>query len=175
MAIWIDVGGNFTQLSSVAHTFALNAWYHAKIDVIGTVAYGKVWAFGSAEPGWQLTAVGIPPPLMSPGVGGFRVGAADVVPFVRFRDDDPEPVQAAHALGEQIGALGIPVLGYGELGGGRRPAFYRRGGTAGLQALIDAGAVEPLYGPATLHPTAGAVLLGVRGPLIAFNLSLIHI
>jgi len=78
LAIWIDVGGNFTQLSSVAHTFALNAWYHAKIDVIGTVAYGKVWAFGSAEPGWQLTAVGIPPPLMSPGVGGFRVGAADV-------------------------------------------------------------------------------------------------
>ena len=101
-----------------------------------------------------------------------RVGAADVVPFVRFRDDDPEPARAAHALGEQIGALGIPVLGYGDLGGGRRPAFYRRGGTAGLQALIDAGAVEPLYGPATLHPTAGAVLLGVRGPLIAFNIDL---
>jgi glutamate formiminotransferase len=101
-----------------------------------------------------------------------RVGAADVVPFVRFRADDPEPTRAAHALGEQIGALGIPVLGYGELGGGRRPAFYRRGGTAGLQALIDAGAVEPLYGPATLHPTAGAVLLGVRGPLIAFNIDL---
>jgi glutamate formiminotransferase len=101
-----------------------------------------------------------------------RVGAADVVPFVRFRADDPEPARAAHALGEQIGALGIPVLGYGELCGGRRPAFYRRGGTAGLQALIDAGAVEPLYGPATLHPAAGAVLLGVRGPLIAFNIDL---
>ncbi|MEP6641975.1 MAG: glutamate formiminotransferase [Gaiellales bacterium] len=101
-----------------------------------------------------------------------RVGAADVVPFVRFRDGDPEPTRAARALGEQIGGLGIPVLGYGELGAGRRPAFYRCEGTAGLQALIDAGAVVPLYGPATLHPTAGAVLLGVLGPLIAFNVDL---
>jgi glutamate formiminotransferase / 5-formyltetrahydrofolate cyclo-ligase len=101
-----------------------------------------------------------------------RVGAADVVPFVRFRDGDPEPARAAHALGERIGAMGIPVVGYGELGDGHRPAFYRSGGTAGLQALIDAGEVVPLYGPAVLHPTAGAVLLGVRGPLIAFNVDL---
>ena len=50
-----------------------------------------------------------------------RVGAADVVPFVRFRPGDPEPARAARALGERIGALGIPVVGYGELGGGRRP------------------------------------------------------
>ena len=85
---------------------------------------------------------------------------------------DPEPARAARALGERIGALGIPVVGYGELGGGRRPSFFRRGGTDGLQALIDTGAVAPLYGPATLHPTAGAVLLGVRGPLIAFNVDL---
>jgi glutamate formiminotransferase len=101
-----------------------------------------------------------------------RVGAADVVPFVRFRDGDPEPARAARALGERIGALGIPVLGYGELGAGRRPAFHRSGGTAGLQARLDAGEVVPLYGPAVLHPTAGAVLLGVRGPLIAFNVDL---
>ena len=34
------------------------------------------------------------------------------------------------------------------------------------------GEVEPLFGPAELHPTAGAVLLGVRPPLVAFNLEL---
>ena len=101
-----------------------------------------------------------------------RVGAADVVPFVRFREGDPEPARAARALGERIGALGIPVLGYGELGEGRRPAFFRSGGPERLQALIDAGEVVPLYGPRQLHPTAGAVLLGVRGPLIAFNVDL---
>ena len=64
------------------------------------------------------------------------------------------------------------MIGYGELGGGRRPAFFRAAGPAGLQALLDAGDVVPLYGPAALHPTAGAVLLGVRPPLVAFNVDL---
>jgi glutamate formiminotransferase len=101
-----------------------------------------------------------------------RVGAADVVPLVRFRPGDPEPERAAHALGERIGALGVPVIGYGDLGAGRRPAVFRAAGPQGLQALIDAGDVVPLFGPAVLHPTAGAVLLGVRPPLIAFNVDL---
>jgi glutamate formiminotransferase len=101
-----------------------------------------------------------------------RVGAADVVPFVRFRPDDPEPERAARALGERIGGLGVPVIGYAELGGGRRPATFRAAGPEGLQVLIDAGRVVPLHGPRRLHPTAGAVLLGVRPPLIAFNVDL---
>jgi glutamate formiminotransferase len=32
--------------------------------------------------------------------------------------------------------------------------------------------VVPLFGPGRLHPTAGAVLLGVRPPLVAFNVEL---
>lgn len=101
-----------------------------------------------------------------------RVGAADVLPFVRFRDGDPEPERGARALAERIGGLGVPVVGYGDLGGGRRPAALRGGGPDGLQALIDSGDVVLLTGPAVLHPTAGAVLLGVRPPLIAFNVEL---
>ena len=101
-----------------------------------------------------------------------RVGAADVVPFVRFHAGDSEPEHAARLLGERIGALGIPVLGYGDLGGGRRPAFFRAGGPEALAARLAAGEIEPLYGPAQLHPTAGAVLLGVRPPLVAFNVEL---
>jgi glutamate formiminotransferase len=101
-----------------------------------------------------------------------RVGAADVVPFVRFQAGDPEPEHAARVLGERVGALGIPVLGYGDLGGGRRPAFFRAGGVDALVARLESGEVEPLFGPAQLHPTAGAVLLGVRPPLVAFNLEL---
>ena len=101
-----------------------------------------------------------------------RVGAADVVPFVRFRRGDREPERAARALGELVGAQGVPVVGYAELGGGRRPAAFRARGPEGLQAMIDAGEAAPLYGPARLHPTAGAVLLGVRPPLIAFNVDL---
>jgi glutamate formiminotransferase len=101
-----------------------------------------------------------------------RVGAADVVPFVRFQAGDPEPEHAARLLGERVGALGIPALGYGDLGGGRRPAFFRAGGVDALAARLESGEVEPLFGPAQLHPTAGAVLLGVRPPLVAFNLEL---
>lgn len=101
-----------------------------------------------------------------------RVGAADVVPVVRFRAGDPEPARVARALGERIGRLGIPVLGYAELGDGRRPAHFRAGGTDGLAAKLAAGDAVPLYGPAQLHPTAGAVLLGVRPPLVAFNVDL---
>ncbi|HEV2029129.1 MAG TPA: carboxypeptidase regulatory-like domain-containing protein [Candidatus Dormibacteraeota bacterium] len=84
LTIWIDNGGNWAQIGSVFHAFSTNAWYHAKIDVIGGVAYGKAWAFGSAEPAWQVTASGIPPGLMSPGVGGFRVGGAADVYFTNF-------------------------------------------------------------------------------------------
>jgi glutamate formiminotransferase / 5-formyltetrahydrofolate cyclo-ligase len=101
-----------------------------------------------------------------------RVGAADVVPVVRFREGDSEPLRVARSLGERIGRLGIPVLGYAELGGGRRPAYFRAGGTDGLAAKLASGDAVPLYGPPRLHPTAGAVLLGVRPPLVAFNVDL---
>jgi glutamate formiminotransferase len=101
-----------------------------------------------------------------------RVGAADVIPIVRFSPADPEPARVARVLGERIGRLGVPVFGYGELGEGRRPAFFRAGGPAGLAARIEAHEVWPMFGPAALHPTAGAVLLGVRAPLIAFNVDL---
>ena len=101
-----------------------------------------------------------------------RVGVADVVPFVRFQAGDTEPEHAARLLGERVGALGIPVLGYGDLGGGRRPTSFRTGGVDALAARLESGEAEPLFGPAELHPTAGAVLLGVRPPLVAFNLEL---
>jgi glutamate formiminotransferase / 5-formyltetrahydrofolate cyclo-ligase len=101
-----------------------------------------------------------------------RVGAADVVPIVRFAEHDGRPAQVAGRLAERIGALGIPVLGYGDLGDGRRPAFFRAGGPERLAERLAAGELAPLAGPALLHPTAGAVLLGVRPPLVAFNVDL---
>src|SRR4051794_33211476 len=101
-----------------------------------------------------------------------RVGAADVVPLVRFADDDPRPERAARLLARRIAMLGVPALGYGELGEGRRPAAYRQGGTERLAERLAAGEVEPLAGVSGLHPTAGAVLIGVRRPLVAFNVDL---
>jgi glutamate formiminotransferase len=101
-----------------------------------------------------------------------RVGAADVVPLVRFDPEDDRPERAARALARRIAMLGVPALGYGELGEGRRPAFFRQGGAARLEERLAAGEIEHLAGPAQLHPTAGAVLVGVRPPLVAFNIDL---
>jgi glutamate formiminotransferase len=101
-----------------------------------------------------------------------RVGSADVVPFVRFEPEDDQPERAARALARRIALLGLPVLGYAELGDGVRPAFFRQGGTERLGERLESGDIVPMLGPHHLHPTAGAVLLGVRPPLVAFNVEL---
>ena len=78
--------------------------------------------------------------------------------------------ETALALGEQVGALGLPVFVYAPPE--RGPAFYRRGGPEGLQRRIDAGELAPDFGPSRLDPGAGAVILGARRPLIALNVNL---
>jgi glutamate formiminotransferase len=105
-----------------------------------------------------------------------RIGAADVVPLVPLRpEDEPAAHQAALKLADRVGGeLGLPVFFYARLTeDGREPAFFRRGGPAELQRRMDAGELAPDRGPATLHPTAGGVLIGVRSPLIAFNINLL--
>jgi glutamate formiminotransferase len=103
-----------------------------------------------------------------------RIGAADVVPLVPIRpEDEPRARAAALALADRVAELGLPVFFYGRLtDDAREPAFFRRGGPAALQERIDAGEVTPDRGPPHLHPTAGGVVLGVRRPLIAFNVNL---
>jgi glutamate formiminotransferase len=103
-----------------------------------------------------------------------RVGAADVVPLVPLRPEhEPAARETALRLADRLGELGLPVFFYGRLTEDRRePAFFRRGGTEELQRRVDSGELEPDRGPKRLHPTAGAVLLGVRLPLIAFNVNL---
>ena len=54
-------------------------------------------------------------------------------------------------------------------------AGRRSSGAAGpdeLQRRIDAGELTPDFGPKRLHASAGAVLIGARSPLIAFNVNL---
>ena len=104
-----------------------------------------------------------------------RIGAADVIPLVPLRpEDEPAAREAAMALAERVGSeLGLPVFFYGRLTDDRRePAFFRRGGPEELQRRVDAGELAPDRGPMKLHPSAGGVLVGVRRPLIAFNVNL---
>ncbi len=102
------------------------------------------------------------------------VGALDVAPVV-YLDASARGLACAHALvlADRIGEeLGIPVFLYGELSGGRTRAELRRGGPARVSQRIEAGELRPDFGPANLHPTAGATLVAAREPLVAFNLRL---
>jgi len=96
-----------------------------------------------------------------------RVGAIDVAPIVHL-DAARRGAACAEALilAQLLGDLGLPVLLYGALGGGRTRAELRRGD---LGDRLESGALVPDAGPARLHPTAGAVLVAARPPLAAFN------
>jgi glutamate formiminotransferase / 5-formyltetrahydrofolate cyclo-ligase len=95
-----------------------------------------------------------------------RVGALDVAPIVhRTTAERGAACAEALLLGHRLGAdLGLPVFLYGALAGGRARASLRRPG-----ALADLAAD---YGPPELHPTAGAVLVAARPPLVAFNVEI---
>ena len=107
-----------------------------------------------------------------------RMGATDVVPFVPVDGVTLEEcVALARRLGERVGQeLGIPVFLYEAAA--TRPerenlADVRRGEFEGLRELIGKDASRiPDFGPSAIHPTAGAVAIGARRPLVAFNANL---
>lgn len=103
-----------------------------------------------------------------------RVGVADVVPLVPLEPGDmPRAAVAAREVAGRLGAeLGLPVFLYGEVGGGRRPAFFRRGGLEELARRVAAGELVPDEGPRGIDPRSGAALVGARKPLVAYNLEL---
>lgn len=107
-----------------------------------------------------------------------RIGATDVVPFVPLGGNTMDDcVALARALGERVGReLGIPVYLYERAA--TRPerrnlADVRRGEFEALQTEL--GTVPeraPDFGPARVHPTAGAIAIGVRPFLVAYNVYL---
>lgn len=104
-----------------------------------------------------------------------RIGALDVLPVVPRPGAGMEDAAAlARRVAEEIAetpAEGIPVFLYGAAGGPALPEI-RRGGLAGLAARLADRRIEPDFGPRRLHPAAGAVAVGARAPLIAFNVNL---
>jgi glutamate formiminotransferase len=113
------------------------------------------------------------------GHGGIHphVGAIDVAPVVYLDDDTrgaaiAEALTAAALVGDE---LELPVFLYGQLATAenrRERADIRRGGPNKLAERIASGELPPDYGPKRAHPTAGALLVTARPPLIAFNLDL---
>ncbi|HUZ29294.1 MAG TPA: hypothetical protein VMU90_08645 [Solirubrobacteraceae bacterium] len=103
-----------------------------------------------------------------------RIGAIDVAPIVYTRAEDRGAACAeALVLGDRLGEeLGLPVLLYGELAQGRTRQQLRAGGPTMLARRIASRELAPDFGPPQLHPTAGAVLVAARPPLVAFNVEL---
>lgn len=107
-----------------------------------------------------------------------RVGATDVVPFIPLMGTTmKEAVAAAEALGQRVAdELGIPVYFYEEAA--RRPERQNLENIRrkGFEELRDAIAADPNrapdLGPHAVHPSAGAAVIGARGPLIAYNIYL---
>jgi glutamate formiminotransferase len=105
-----------------------------------------------------------------------RIGAVDVIPFMPVRDVTMQAcVELARAAGREIAeALGLPVYLYGEaalLPDRRNLAEVRRGEYEGLRAEVAEGRRLPDFGPNAIG-RAGAVAVGARKPLIAFNVYL---
>jgi glutamate formiminotransferase / 5-formyltetrahydrofolate cyclo-ligase len=106
-----------------------------------------------------------------------RVGATDVIPFIPVSDITMEEcVQLANELGQEIAdKLNIPVYLYEAAA--KTPARIklpdvRKGQYEGLKTAIASPERQPDYGPAKMHPTAGATVVGARQFLIAYNINL---
>jgi len=107
-----------------------------------------------------------------------RIGATDVLPFVPLRGATmAQCVQLSESVGARIGEeLKIPVFLYEEAcvhPHRARLEVIRRGGMEALASRMkNDPRWSPDYGPHTLHPTAGAIVVGARHPLIAYNVML---
>ena len=108
-----------------------------------------------------------------------RMGATDVVPFIPLEGTTMEDcIVLARTLGERVGRdLAIPVFLYERAAttpARENLADVRRGEFEGIRDEMAAGAAarKPDYGPATIHATAGAVAIGARPFLVAYNVYL---
>lgn len=106
-----------------------------------------------------------------------RIGATDVIPFIPVSDVSMEE---CIALAEQLGAeiaekLNIPVYLYEAAA--KSPARknlpeIRKGQYEGLKQEITQPKRRPDFGPARMHPSAGATVVGARQFLVAYNINL---
>ena len=106
-----------------------------------------------------------------------RIGAVDVIPFVPLASTTLEAcVELARAFGERIATrFDLPVYLYARAAmraDREKLADVRRGQYEGLRSEIGQRGREPDFGPARLHPSAGAVAVGARPFLIAYNINL---
>ncbi len=106
-----------------------------------------------------------------------RMGALDVFPFVPLQHVTMDQcVALARELASRIGnALRVPVYLYGEAAFSpyrKELATIRKGGYEKLKEKLQDPAWKPDFGPREFIPESGAVIVGAREILIAYNINL---
>ncbi|HLI95453.1 MAG TPA: glutamate formimidoyltransferase [Candidatus Baltobacteraceae bacterium] len=106
-----------------------------------------------------------------------RIGALDVLPFIPLRDASMnDAVRLAREVAEAIWErVRVPSFLYGEAAATplrRNLAAVRQGQFEGLDARFELPDWRPDFGDLPKHPSAGAVAIGARKLLIAFNVEL---
>lgn len=106
-----------------------------------------------------------------------RLGAVDVLPFVPLSGSSIDScVRISRAIAERIGAeLKVPVYLYGsaaKVTARANLSSIRKGEYEGLLKKLSSSKWRPDFGPADFVPKTGAITVGARNILIAFNATL---
>lgn len=106
-----------------------------------------------------------------------RMGAVDVIPFIPIKGCTMDD---AIALSKEMAArvaaqYDLPVFLYEKSASAPQRenlAAIRKGEFEGMEQKIKQPEWMPDFGPTQRHPTAGAVAIGARMPLVAYNVNL---
>ncbi len=106
-----------------------------------------------------------------------RMGAIDVVPFIPIKNVTmTEAIELAREVAKEASErYGLPIFMYEKAATDPQRenlANIRKGEFEGMAEKIKLPEWKPDYGPAAIHPTAGATVVGARMPLVAFNVNL---
>ena len=106
-----------------------------------------------------------------------RMGAVDVVPFIPIKNvTEEEAVALSKEVAQTVAEkYDLPVFLYEKSASATHRenlASVRKGEFEGLVEKMKLSDWQPDFGKSAPHPTAGAVAIGARKPLIAYNINL---
>nr|WP_300095098.1 glutamate formimidoyltransferase [Sedimentibacter sp.] len=106
-----------------------------------------------------------------------RMGAVDVIPFIPIKNATVEEADALakHVAKEASEKYGLPFFLYEKSATAphrENLANIRKGQFEGMAEKMKDDMWKPDFGPETIHPTAGATVIGARMPLVAYNVNL---
>ena len=106
-----------------------------------------------------------------------RMGAVDVIPFIPIKNTSmEEAIELSKKVAAKVAEIyHLPVFLYEKSATASHRenlASVRKGEFEGMAEKIKLPEWQPDFGPAERHPTAGAVAIGARMPLVAYNINL---